>query len=76
MRCVFMMPMCCSASECSAALGGALRENTQNVLGSQCNGKAGNFIQNIAARTVPPYEIGVDHDGISASQGGSTNTVR
>src|SRR5215469_17629091 len=29
------------------------------MLGSLCNRKAGHFIENIAARTVPPYDPGI-----------------
>jgi hypothetical protein len=39
-----------SAVGCSEGLRGALRENTQHMLGSLCNRKAGHFIENIAGR--------------------------
>jgi hypothetical protein len=35
------------------------------MLGSLCNTKAGYFIESIAARTAPPYDLGVDINGLS-----------
>ena len=46
-------------------LGGALHENAQNMLGSLGNRKAGHFIESIAARTAPPYDLGMDINGLS-----------
>jgi len=58
------------------------------MLGSLCNRKAGYFMENIAARTVPPYDFGVHFDGLGKRlvpfcvvgvddlpHGGNTNTV-
>src|SRR5262249_39711756 len=38
----------------------ALRENTNDIVDSLRDGNAGHFIENIAARTIPPYDPGVD----------------
>jgi hypothetical protein len=35
------------------------------MLGSLCNRKAGHFMENIAARTVPSYDLGVNVYGFS-----------
>jgi hypothetical protein len=33
--------------------------------GSLCNRKAGYFMESIATRTVPPYDLGMDINGLS-----------
>jgi hypothetical protein len=48
-----------------ATLGGACRENAQHMLGSLCYREARYFMENIAARTLPPYDLGVDVNSLS-----------